>query len=236
METENPKPSPRARLPRPVRERQMLEAAIISFGRHGFHGASMDQIAEDAGISKPMLYAYFDSKEGLYIACIRRAGLDLIDSVRKSFDSNIEAEQQLWNGFMAFLGYIKGHREAWNVVRNETLTGQPLFPDEMENIRVLLRQLVSELLAESALTSEVDREAFEKAVGSMSAALLGATEAVANWWVESGDDDPIEIPVSYLMSLFWLGARSLWKGDEWFPPVAPGSEQLQIAPQDGTDK
>ncbi len=46
------------RLPRAVRERQMLDSAVRVFSRRGYHAASMDEIAEDAGISKPMVYAY----------------------------------------------------------------------------------------------------------------------------------------------------------------------------------
>lgn len=204
----------------------MIEAAIKSFGRSGFHGASMDQIAVDAGISKPMLYAYFDSKDGLYLACMRRAGLDLIDAVRSSFDSQLSAELQLHNGFMAFLGYIKDHREAWNLVRNETLSGQPVFPDEMEHIRGLLRQVVRELLFESSLTNEVDREKLDHAALPTAAALLSATESVANWWVTEAEDQPVEVPCSYLMSLFWYGARHLWDGGEWYPAEPIENETL----------
>ena len=55
-------------MPRPVRERQMLEAAERAFADRGFHAASVDAIAEASGITKPMVYAYFGSKEGLYRA------------------------------------------------------------------------------------------------------------------------------------------------------------------------
>jgi AcrR family transcriptional regulator len=51
------------RLPRAVREQQMLDAAVKVFSRRGFHAASMDEIAEDADISKPMVYAYLGTKE-----------------------------------------------------------------------------------------------------------------------------------------------------------------------------
>lgn len=60
------------RLPRAVREQQMLDAAVKVFSRRGFHAASMDEIAEDAGISKPMVYAYLGTKEELFVACLHR--------------------------------------------------------------------------------------------------------------------------------------------------------------------
>ena len=60
----------------------MLEAAGEAFATHGFHGSSMDEIAAAAGITKPMLYRYFGSKEGLYAAYLRRTGRELIERVR----------------------------------------------------------------------------------------------------------------------------------------------------------
>lgn len=204
----------------------MIEAATISFGRHGFHGASMDQIAVDAGISKPMLYAYFDSKDGLYLACLRRAGLDLIDAVRNSFDSSLPAEHQLRAGFASFLVYVKNHREAWNLVRNESLFGQPVFPDEMEHLRSLQRQLVRELLFASSVTHSVDRDKLDEAALPLATALLGATEAIANWWVSDGHDLPIEVPVSYLMTMFWQGMRDVWSGADWYSPVPDSADEL----------
>ncbi len=208
----------------------MVEAAIVSFGRSGFHGTSMDQIAVDAGISKPMLYAYFDSKDGLYVACIRRAGLDLIDAVRASFDSKLTAEIQLRNGFLAFLGYIKDHREAWNLVRNETLSGQPIFPEEMEHVRLLLRKLVRELLFESSLSNQVDREKFEQAAMPTAGALLGAIESIANWWITEAPHLPVEVPCSFLMSLLWYGSRQLWNGGEWYPVDFASNDPLPGPP------
>ena len=69
------------RLPRAVREQQMLDAAVKVFSRRGFHAASMDEIAEDAGISKPMVYAYLGTKEELFVACLHREGTRLIEAI-----------------------------------------------------------------------------------------------------------------------------------------------------------
>ncbi len=60
------------RLPRAVRERQMLDSAVRVFSRRGYHAASMDEIAEDAGISKPMVYAYLGTKEEVFLAALHR--------------------------------------------------------------------------------------------------------------------------------------------------------------------
>lgn len=70
------------RMPRAVRERQMLDAAVRVFGERGYRAASMDDIAELAGVSKPLVYLYLNSKEELFSACIQRESAALIAAVR----------------------------------------------------------------------------------------------------------------------------------------------------------
>src|SRR5688572_14693748 len=68
----------RRRLPRQVREQQIIDEAVRVFSKRGYHGASVDEIADLAGISKPMVYLYLESKEGLFTACIRREAERLV--------------------------------------------------------------------------------------------------------------------------------------------------------------
>lgn len=70
------------RMPREVREREMLDAAVVTFGQRGYRSASMDEIAELAGVSKPLVYLYLNSKEELFTACIRREADALLTAVR----------------------------------------------------------------------------------------------------------------------------------------------------------
>jgi AcrR family transcriptional regulator len=74
-------------MPRAVRERQMLDAAVAGFARHGYQAASMDDIAEEAGVSKPLVYLYLKSKEDLFTACIRRERAALVEAVRGGSDA-----------------------------------------------------------------------------------------------------------------------------------------------------
>ena len=75
------------KVPRQVREREMLHVAERAFAARGFHAASVDAIADGAGITKPMVYAYFGSKEGLYRACMARARERLFEILRDSVDT-----------------------------------------------------------------------------------------------------------------------------------------------------
>lgn len=72
----------RRRIPRPVREQLIIDAAIGVFAKRGYHASSVDEIAELAGISKPMVYLYLDSKEGLFLACLRREAERLVAAFR----------------------------------------------------------------------------------------------------------------------------------------------------------
>lgn len=74
------------RLPRAVREQQMLDAAVDVFSDRGFHETSMDAIAAKAAISKPMLYLYYGSKDELFAACIQREGLRFVEALAPAGD------------------------------------------------------------------------------------------------------------------------------------------------------
>ena len=110
----------RRRMPRAEREDEMLEAAGQAFATHGFHDASMDAIAEAAGISKPMLYNYFGSKQGLYVAYVERSGRALMKSMREADSRSAPAAQRLHAGILAFLTYAEEHRSGWTILHRET--------------------------------------------------------------------------------------------------------------------
>ncbi len=89
------------RMPRAVREQQMLDAAVRTFGNRGYMAASMDEIAELAGVSKPLVYLYLNSKEDLFTACIRREARALTEAVRAGGPAGLPADRQLWAGLTA---------------------------------------------------------------------------------------------------------------------------------------
>src|ERR687896_2169660 len=97
----------RRKVPRHLRERQMLAVAERAFAAKGFHGASVDAIAEGVGVTKPMVYAYFGSKEGLYRACMARARERLFDTLRANVDPAAPPDEQLWKGLLAFFTFVR---------------------------------------------------------------------------------------------------------------------------------
>src|SRR5258705_10595374 len=99
------------RLPRAVREQQMLDAAVRVFSRRGYHDASVEEIADAAGISKPMVYAYLGTKEELFIACLHREGVRLIEAIASSARDHLSPDEQFWRAFRAFFTFVAAHHD-----------------------------------------------------------------------------------------------------------------------------
>jgi AcrR family transcriptional regulator len=145
----------------------MLDAAGLAFATRGFHGASMDAIAEAAGISKPMLYNYFGSKEGLYVAYVERSGQALLDSMRDASDPAEPVEARLRAGVLAFLGYVEEHRSGWAVLFKEaSAQGGPLAA-KVAGLRLRVARMLTALFGDEAFAH----------------AFVGAGESLANWWL-----------------------------------------------------
>jgi len=170
----------------------MLEAAGQAFAAHGFHEASMDAIAVAAGISKPMLYNYFGSKEGLYAAYIERSGRALTRSMREADSRSAPTTQRLRAGVLAFLTYAEEHRSGWTVLHRESVAqGGPLAAELSE-----LRERVARML-----TTLFDDEAFAHA-------FAGAGEALASWWL-AHPGPPKEQIADVLMDIARSGLQPL---------------------------
>ncbi|MEV0689499.1 TetR/AcrR family transcriptional regulator [Streptomyces sp. NPDC050388] len=148
------------RMPRAVREQQMLDAAVRTFGRRGYTAASMDEIAELAGVSKPLVYLYLNSKEELFTACIRREATALVEAVRAGAGPGLPADRQLWSGLTAFFTHTARHPDAWAVLHLQARTHGEVFAAEVATMRAEVVAFVTELILAAA------REALPQAPGS----------------------------------------------------------------------
>ncbi|HEY2059903.1 MAG TPA: helix-turn-helix domain-containing protein, partial [Amycolatopsis sp.] len=137
----------RKRMPRAERERQMLEVAERVFSERGYAAASMDEIAELVGVSKPMLYEYFRSKEGLLLACIAESRAALREVTERATVGAETAEEALRRGLLAFFVFIRERRQAWSLLRHEmALIGTPAA-DEIEQTRRQQTDLIAALVS-----------------------------------------------------------------------------------------
>ncbi|GDY30841.1 TetR/AcrR family transcriptional regulator [Gandjariella thermophila] len=221
MHAEEPPRAARAkRLPRAVRERQILDAAVAVFARHGFHTASMDEISEVAGISKPMLYAYLGSKEDLYVACLRREGERLMAAIEAGADPAAPPDVQLWRGLRAFFGFVAEHADGWRVLHQPASAAGGQFAGELAALRGRMIGLVGRLLVRAVSNGNVAAgigAATRRDTDGLAAALVGAGESMADWWL-AHPDEPVGVVASRLMNLAWMGFGDLVEGRMWVPP------------------
>ena len=187
------------RLPRAVREQQMLDAAVQIFSVNGYHETSMDAIAAQAQISKPMLYLYYGSKEELFGACLNRELARFVDEVRNKIDFDGNPKELLRSAVLSFLNYIDANRASWMVLYTQATSSQA-FAHTVREGREQIIEIVGRLLRAGTRHPEPDTD-----FDMMAVALVGAGEAIASR-VSTGDtnaDDASEL----LINLFWRGLK-----------------------------
>ena len=192
---------PRGRTPRAVREAQMVAAAERLFSERGYHGVSMDEIAAASGISKPMLYEYFGSKEGLLLACVERARGRLFEEIAAAVRHADSPERALRAGIEAFISFADEQRATWVVLFGEG--GR--FGETAGAIRAEQSGLIAQLLRElPEWTAEPDAEQLD----AIAHVFVGAAEAVAFWAVDH-PEVPLERVADHLMAVLWPVVRDL---------------------------
>ncbi len=203
--------APRRRLPPEQRERQVLDAAVRVFSRNGFHDASMDAVADEAGVSKPMVYTHGGgSKDELFARCIRREGDRLLASVSGAGPGPgaADPEVRLHDGLRAFFATVTTHRDGWLVLYRQARTGT--FADEVQQARYRIVTRVSELLVDDAAVAP-------EAARPVASTLVGAVEGLAEWWFDGGAETgagPDDL-AAQLMSVVWPGLSALRSGQVW---------------------
>ena len=204
------------RLPRAVREQQMLDAAVKVFSRRGFHAASMDEIADDAGISKPMVYAYLGTKEELFIACLHRESTRMMEAIAGAAAPDLPADERLWRGLRAFFGFVGAHRDGWAVLYRQARGSQP-FAAELAAMRGRLVEVVAGMLDHALRAS--GREIGATDLEVVAYGLVGASESLADWLADHPEADAGKT-ATRMMNVAWLGADQLLRGVTWHPPAA----------------
>ncbi|QGV82637.1 TetR/AcrR family transcriptional regulator [Streptomyces ficellus] len=209
-------------MPRAEREQQMLDAAVQTFGQRGYRAASMDEIAELAGVSKPLVYLYLNSKEDLFTACIRREAAALVAAVRGAVEPEgaagpgMPADRQLWAGLTAFFAHTAEHPDGWAVLHQQARTHGEPFAAEVAEMRAELAAFVTGLIGEAARAAHQDPAFGDRDVSGLAQALVGAAESLAQWANETPGVSAHEAAAT-LMNFAWTGLAGLMDGHRWSP-------------------
>jgi AcrR family transcriptional regulator len=186
------------RMPRNARRAQLLESALEVFVGHGYHAAAMDDIAERAGVSKPVLYQHFPGKLELYLALLDSSCDTMIANCRAALESTQDNKQRVAAAIDAFFAYIAHDTGAFRLVFESDLTNEPAVRERVDRVSLQCAEAISEVIAEDTGLSK--DESMLLAVG-----LGGVSQVVARYWLSSGSAVPRDTAVQLLTSLAWRG-------------------------------
>src|SRR5881397_281992 len=113
------------RLPRPARRKQLLAAAQEVFVAHGYHAAAMDDIAERAGVSKPVLYQHFPGKLELYLALLDTHCDALVQKIRGAMTATSDNKERVAGANRAYFEFVDHESEAFRLVFESDLRNEP---------------------------------------------------------------------------------------------------------------
>jgi AcrR family transcriptional regulator len=188
------------RMPREERRASLLEAANEVFTSRGYHAAAMDDIAETAGVSKPVLYQHFPSKLDLYLALLDASCDSLVEVVRDALASNDHNGDRVVATISAFYAFVSSASGEFRFVFESDLTGDASVQKRLWQVNEEIADLIAEVIeADTALPREQSK--------LLAISLVGNAQVSARYWVSSGMSIPVEEATSLVSRLAWRGIR-----------------------------
>ncbi|WP_237706756.1 TetR/AcrR family transcriptional regulator [Kribbella flavida] len=194
---------------RAAREREILDAAERIFGDRGYQGTSMDEIAAEVGVSKPLIYQYYGSKDGLFLACLSRLRAQLLDAVSEAVLAAPDAEDAMYAGLVAWFRFLDEHPRAWSVIVDEGMLAAGPAAQAADEVRADFVELIATMVR---LNLPADRETDEQEIQVIAQTISGATERLAIWRTRSTNPPSAEKTARTLQDLLWQGLHTL-RGD-----------------------
>jgi AcrR family transcriptional regulator len=172
-------------VPRIDRETQILDIASEQFGTHGFGATSVAAIADQAGISKPLIYNYFGSKEGLYESCLDRGGALLADEIERIARGDAVGIERGMETLAGMFALLENRRYLWRLFFDTTAPSTGPIADSIalyaDRIGKLAEEGVAELMGLAGNDDTLD-------ISAMTSVWLGIVDSLMNWWVDHPDE------------------------------------------------
>src|SRR3954451_21108113 len=188
------------RLPRSARRKQLLAAAQEVFVANGYHAAAMDDIAERAGASKPVLYQHFPGKLELYLALLDTQAEALGDAVVAALVGTTDNSERIHGVLSAYFSFVdrSDHDGAFRLIFESDLVNEPAVRERVERVSEKTMLAVADTVAADTGLATAEAQL-------LGTALTGAAQVAARWWLAS--DRPVrqEDAVHLLESLLWRG-------------------------------
>ena len=191
------------RLTAAARRAQLIDVGRAVFARHGYEATSVEEIAESAKVSKPIVYEHFGGKEGLYAVVVDREMDYVVRRIAEAIATGSPRER-LERAVLAFLGYVKDHPDGFAVLAH----GAPAT-SASGGMSSLLND-VAERVGDVFTSAFKDAGYEPKAAPIYAHALIGMVTSVGQWWTETRKPSVEEV-ANHIAALAWMGLRHLPK-------------------------
>lgn len=189
------------RLTADARREQILDVALEVLGRAGYHGASMNEIAEAAGVTKPVLYQHFDSKRALFLALLDMVGDRLLDEIARATSDAPDGKSQTERGFQAYFRWVANDHDAFMLLFGGGARRDDEFREAVRQVTDHAASAIAPLIAVDEIDDEERR--------TIAHALVGLAEGASRRLVERGEAFDPDAVARSVSRLAWAGFRAL---------------------------
>ncbi len=188
------------RMPRRERRAQLLESALEVFVAQGYHAAAMDDIAERAGVSKPVLYQHFPGKLDLYLALLDASCDTIIDNCRVALSATQDNKLRVQATIEAFFEYVAGETGAFRLVFESDLTNEPAVRGHVERVTTECAEMIAVVIHDdTGLPGEASR--------LLAVSLVGMAQVSARFWLSEAGGISQADASGLVAGLAWRGIR-----------------------------
>jgi len=173
-------------------------AARDVFAAHGYHAAAMDDIAERAGVSKPVLYQHFPGKLELYRALLTTYADELVDRVQQAIGGTTDNQERIDAAVAAYFDFVAGEGQAYRLIFESDLRGEPEAAAVVETALTRCIDIVAE-----AVTTDAGLDTPRARM--LAVGLVGLSQVAAQYWLDSDQAVPRDEAVALMSSLAWRG-------------------------------
>lgn len=193
-----------SRLPAAERKRQLLDVALDEFGSKGYHQTSMNDVAEAAGVTKPVLYQHFRSKRALFLELLREVGSRLRDEVAKATVEAHGPRQQVEAGFCAYFRWMAANQGGFDVLFAGETRRDKEFVREAMKVETQIADAIATLIVVDGLSPDRRR--------LLAYGIVGIAETTCRHWLVSDLDLGPDDLAQQVSELAWAGLRGLRPG------------------------
>jgi len=194
----NSQPAKGTRLSKGARRAVLLAAAQDVFAANGYHATAMDEIAERAGVSKPVLYQHFPGKLELYLALVQSHVDDLVRLVCAAIESTTDNKRRVHGAMRAYFDFVEREGQAFRLVFESDLRTEPAVVAAIERANSACAAAIAEVIKHD--TGLDEHHAQLLAVG-----WVGFSQMAARWWLSTNPRLPKEDAVELLGTFTWKG-------------------------------